>query len=141
MAEALLRRQAGDRFDVYSAGLEPKGINPYTVRVMAEIGVPLDGHRSKPLSEYIGRLSFGYVITLCGDADARCPSVFPGVGQRLHWGLQDPAAGAGTAEQRLAKFREVRDEIEERLREWLAGLGPVAAPSTGLGGHHGDAEV
>lgn len=126
MAEAFLRKYAGDRFEVYSAGLEPKGIHPYTVRVMEEIGLPLDGHRSKPLSEYMGQIHFGYMITVCGDAEERCPSVFPGMGKRLHWGFEDPAAFVGSAEDTLAKFREVRDQIDRRIRQWLEAL-----PATG----------
>jgi arsenate reductase len=123
MTEAFLRRYASDRFEVYSAGLEPKGINPYTVRVMEEIGFSLAGHRSKPLTEYMGKVHFGYVITVCGDADEKCPSVFPGMGQRLHWAFEDPAAFMGSEEDTLARFREVRDQIDDRVRDWLAELG------------------
>jgi arsenate reductase len=123
MAEAFLRGYASDRFDAYSAGLEPRGINPYTVRVMEEIGLSLDGHRSKALTEYMGQVHFGYLITVCGDAEAKCPSAFPGMGQRLHWGFEDPAAFVGSDEDTLAKFREVRDQIDERIKAWLAQLG------------------
>jgi arsenate reductase len=123
MAEAFLRKYAGDRFEAYSAGLEPKGINPYTVRVMEEVGLSLDGHHSKPLSEYMGQVHFGYLITVCGDADEKCPSVFPGMGQRLRWGFEDPAAFVGSEEEMLAEFREVRDQIDERIQGWLAELG------------------
>jgi arsenate reductase (thioredoxin) len=119
MAEASLRRHAGDRFEVYSAGMEPKGINPYTVRVMEERGLSLDGHRSKPLSEYMGQVDFDYLITVCSDADEKCP-FFPGMGQRMHWGFEDPAAFVGSEEESLAKFREVRDQIDERIKRWLA---------------------
>jgi arsenate reductase len=122
MAEAFLRQYAGDRFEVYSAGLEPKGINPYTIRVMEEAGIPLDGHRSKVLSEYMGQVHFGYMITVCADAEEKCPSVFPDMGQRLHWGFEDPAAFVGSEEETLAKFREVRDQIDERIKGWLAEL-------------------
>ena len=83
MAEAFLRKYASDRFETHSAGLEPKGINPYTVRVMEEAGIPLDGHRSKPLTEYMGHADFDYLITVCDDAGEDCP-FFPGMGQRLH---------------------------------------------------------
>lgn len=122
MAEAFLRRYAGDRFEAYSAGLEPKGINPYTVRVMEEIGLSLDGHRSKPLTEYIGQVDFGYLITVCGDADEKCP-FFRGMGQRLHWGFEDPAAFVGSEEETLVKFRGVQDQIDQRIRGWLAAQG------------------
>jgi arsenate reductase (thioredoxin) len=118
MAEAFLRKHAGDRFEVHSAGMEPKGINPYTMRVMEELGLSLDGHRSKPLTQYMGKVDFDYLITVCSDADERCP-FFPGMGERLHWGFEDPAAVAGTEEEIVAKFREVRDQIDERIRGWL----------------------
>ena len=119
MAEALLRKYASGRFEAYSAGMEPKGINPYTVRVMEEINISLDGHRSKPLTEYMGQEDFGYLITVCDDADEKYP-FFPGMGQRLHWGFEDPAALVGPEEETLAKFREVRDQIDERIKGWLA---------------------
>jgi len=122
MAEAFLRHYAGDRFEAYSAGLEPKGIHPLTVRVMEEIGIPLTGQYSKDVSEYMGKLHFGYLITVCANAEDRCPTTFPGVGQRLHWTLDDPAAVEGTDEIKLAKFREIRDQIDRRIREWLEQL-------------------
>jgi len=120
MAEALLRHYAGDRFDVYSAGLEPKGMNPFTVRVMEEIGIPLTGQSSKDVREYMGKLHFSYLITVCANAEERCPTTFPGVSQRMHWAFDDPAVAEGTDEEKLAKFRAVRDQIARRIREWLA---------------------
>jgi arsenate reductase len=118
MAEAFLRGYAGNRFEAHSAGLEPKGINPYTVRVMEEIGLSLDGHRSKALSEYMGQVHLGYMITVCADAEEKCPNVFPGMGQRLHWGFEDPAAFVGSEQETLSRFRDVRDQIDERIKEW-----------------------
>ena len=129
MAEALLRKYAGDQFDVYSAGLEPRGINPYTVRAMNEIGVDLSGHRSKDVMEYLGRVNFGYVITVCDNAEANCP-IFPFVTTRLHWSFEDPARFEGADEDKLAKFREVRDQIDERIRSWLAEQGLPAKAMT-----------
>jgi len=123
MAEAFLRRYAGDRFEAYSAGLEPAEIHPYIYRVMEEIGIDLAGQRSKHVDEYMGKLHFGYTITVCSVAEERCPSVFPGMGQRLHWAFEDPAAFEGSEEQKLEKFREVRDQIDERIKQWLAELG------------------
>jgi arsenate reductase len=119
MAEALLRHCAGDRFDVYSAGLEPKGMNPFTVRVMEEVGLPLTGQYSKDVREYMGKLHFGYLITVCANAEERCPTTFPGVSQRMHWAFDDPAAAEGTDEDQLTKFRAVRDQIDRRIHEWL----------------------
>ena len=120
MAEAFLRRYAGDRFEAYSAGLEPAEIHPYIFKVMQEIGLNLAGQRSKHVNEYMGKLHFGYTITVCSVAEERCPSVFPGMGQRLHWAFEDPAAFEGAEEEKLEKFREVRDQIDERIKQWLA---------------------
>lgn len=127
MAEALLRKYGGDRFEAYSAGLEPRGIHPYTIKVMKEIGISLAGQRSKHLSEYMGKVHFGYVITVCARADASCPAVFPGMGQRLHWAFDDPAAFYGTDAQILDEFRRVRDQIGDRIQGWLQeqGITPI----------------
>lgn len=121
MAEALLRKYAGEHFEVYSAGLEPKGINPYTVRVLDEIGVDTSHHSSKTLDSFIGRVHFGYLITVCSNAEDNCP-IFPGMGVRLHWPFEDPAAFVGSEEETLAKFREVRDQIDARVRAWLVEM-------------------
>jgi arsenate reductase len=120
MAEAFLRRYGGDEFEAYSAGLDPKGINPYTERVMEEIGVSLSSHYSKSLKEYMGKVHFGYLITMCGEAEESCPSTFPGIGQRLRWSFEDPSSFPGSRDEKLAKFREVRDQIEQRIKTWLA---------------------
>ena len=130
MAEALLRRYADDHFEAYSAGLEPKGINPYTVRIMNEIGLDVSRQRSKSLMEYLGRVHMGFVITVCDRAEANCP-IFPFGTLRLHWSFEDPAALEGSEPEKLAKFREVRDQIDERIRSWLIeqGIQP-ASPVT-----------
>jgi arsenate reductase (thioredoxin) len=120
MAEAFLRKYAGDRFEVVSAGTEPKGINPLTARVMDEIGISLAGHRSKSLDEYLGRVRITYAITVCGQADQSCPSVGPFFQERLFWPFDDPAVCNGPEEARLQKFREVRDQIAAKIQEWLA---------------------
>jgi len=120
MAEAFLRRYAGARYEVHSAGLEPTKVNPLTRRVMAEVGYDLAGHFAKDLSGYIGTMHFGYLITVCAQADKHCPTVFPGMGKRLHWDLEDPAAAQGSEEENLAVFRRVRDEIDEHIKQWLA---------------------
>jgi arsenate reductase len=120
IAEALLRKHGGGRFEAYSAGLEPTVINPLTVRVLAEVGIDASGQWAKPVSMYLGNTHFGYIITVCSNAEERCP-LFPGVAIRLHWPFQDPAAAWGNEDERLAVFREVRDQIEERIVAWLAG--------------------
>lgn len=118
MAEALLRKYAGDHFEVYSAGLEPKGLNPYTIKVLEEIGVDTSQHYSKTLDTFMGKVHFGYLITVCSNAEENCP-VFPGMGVRMHWPFEDPAAFVGSEEETLQKFREVRDQIDARVRQWL----------------------
>jgi arsenate reductase len=119
MAEAFLRAYGSDRFEAYSAGFEPREIDPLTFAVMAERGFDLKDQRSKGIDEYLGKVHFGYVIVVCDRAQAACPTTFPGMGTRLFWPFEDPVAFEGTEEERLAKFREVRDAIEARIREWL----------------------
>ena len=118
MAEGLLRHLAGDRFEAASAGTHPVGVNPLAVRAMQEIGVDISAHQSKPLAGFLGQ-HFPCLITVCDRANESCP-VFPGVAQRLHWPFEDPAAAQGSDEERLAVFRRVRDQIAERIREFLA---------------------
>ena len=119
MAEAFMRHYGGDRFEAHSAGMEPKGINPYTVRVMAEKEFDLDGQRSKGIEEYMTKVHIGYLITVCSNAEENCP-IMPFVGARIYWPFEDPAAFEGTDEEKTKKFREVRDQIEARVKEWLA---------------------
>ena len=120
MGEAFLRKHGGDLFDVYSAGLEPTGeIHPLTVRVLEEKGIDLLGHRSKSAKEYLGKLPVRFLITVCDAAAKNCPSIWPGMQERLNWPFPDPAAFRGTEEETLAKFREVRDAVEARILEWL----------------------
>ena len=118
MAEGLLRRLAGDRFEVASAGTEARGVNPLAMRAMAEIGIDLRGHTSKTLERFLGE-RWDYVITVCDNANESC-MVFPGRVGRLHWSFDDPSAAAGGDEQRLAVFQRVRDEIRARIEAWLA---------------------
>ena len=121
MAEAWLRILGGNHFDVISAGLEPHGVNLYTITVMEEAGVDISRHRSKHIEEYIGKVEFKYLITVCGNADERCP-VFPGMGIRQHWPFEDPAAFTGPEEEKLALFRQVRDQIKVKIQTWLVEL-------------------
>ena len=123
MAEAYLRRHARDRFEVHSAGLEPKGINPFTVRVMEEAGYDLSGQRAKDVTEYLGRDHFGYLITVCAHAEEHCPKTFLGVSERIHWPIEDPAAFEGSEEDTLARFWQARDEIAAHIDAWLVELG------------------
>ena len=123
MAEAFLRHYTGDHFEVHSAGLEPKEINPLTIQVMKEIGFYLSGQYSKPISVYLGKVHFQYLITVCDKAEKNCPTVWPGVNYRLHWSFEDPAEYQGSGEQKLAKFRQVRDLIEQKILSWLGEQG------------------
>ena len=123
MAEALLRQYAGDRFEVYSGGIEPKGINPYSIRAMDEIGIDIRGQRSKGTKEFMGQMFFRYLITVCGHADANCPqALWAQSGLKLHWPFEDPAAVEGTDEQKLAAFRETRNLLEAKIKSWITEL-------------------
>ena len=121
MAEAFLRKYAGNTFEAHSAGLEPKGLNPFTVKVMQEVGIDVSNQQSKGVENYLGKTLFQYLVTVCDDADQNCPSVWPGVNTRMHWSFEDPAKFEGSEEEKLAKFREIRDLIEKKIRDWLGG--------------------
>jgi arsenate reductase len=120
MAEAFLRKYAGDRFEAHSAGLEPKGLHPLTVKVMEEAGVDMSGYKSKGFETYLGKILFQYLITVCDDAEKNCPTTWPGVTNRLHWHFEDPVAFIGTETEKLAKFRQVRDQIDQKVKTWAA---------------------
>jgi len=127
MAEALLRKWAGDRFEVESAGLEAGTLNPLAVAVMREVGIDISRCRTKDVFKLYrqGRI-YHVVITVCDETSAeRCP-VFPGVTERLHWSLADPATFEGSWEERLAQTRLVRNQIEEKIRMWLETLPPAS---------------
>ena len=117
IAEALLRDFGGADFEVSSAGTDPKGVNPFAVRVLAEIEIDWSGARSKSVTEFLGR-PFDYVITVCDRARQTCP-VFPGNHNTLHWGLDDPAEVEGTDERKLEAFRHTRIEVATRLRPFI----------------------
>lgn len=119
MAEAFLRRHGGEKFDVCSAGLVPKGVHPFTKQVMAEAGYALEGHTSKDVKTFLGTTLIHIIITVCDHAEKNCPTTWPGVLKRLHWHFDDPAAFEGSEEAQLAKFREVRDQIEAAILAWL----------------------
>ena len=123
MAEAFLREYAGDQFEAHSAGLDPQGINPFTIRVMDEVGISLEGQGSKSVSDYLGKTHFPYVITVCGHAEANCPRVFLTQGKHLHWEFEDPAAFDGSEEEKLEKFRQIRDQVDQKIQDWLEELG------------------
>ena len=120
MAEALLRKFAGDRFEVESAGIEPGALNPVVVASLKEIGIDISGKKTQAVSDLLkqGKI-YHHVITVCDETSAeRCP-LFPGAAKRLHWGFTDPSKFEGTWEEKLARTRAVRDQIEQKIKGWL----------------------
>jgi arsenate reductase (thioredoxin) len=120
MAEAFLRHHAGDRFEAYSAGCNPTDeIHPYAVQAMEEVGIDISNQRPKGLRTYMGKMGFNYSIIVCARAEKDCPKTFPGVGTRLVWIFDDPRGADVTKEDMLYTFREIRDEIEQKILDWL----------------------
>jgi len=115
IAEGMLRKKGGSEFEVYSAGVEPKPVNPYAVKVMAEIGIDISNQRSKDVSEVI-KNSFDWVITVCDNAKERCP-IFPSA-RLMHWNIRDP--------ETLTDFRHIRDELSTRIDELIKTIEPVS---------------
>lgn len=117
MAEGLLRHLAGGRYEVFSAGTHPSFVRTEAIAAMHELGIDISGHRSKSVDEF--RLqAFDYVITVCDNARESCP-VFPGNARRIHWSFEDPAAAVGDQAVRLEAFRRIRDQIADRLRDFV----------------------
>lgn len=124
MAEGLLRHDAGDRFEVFSAGVSPSKVRPEAIAVMRELGIDISGHRSKHVDEFAGQ-GFDYVLTVCDHARESCP-LFPGATAVIHRNFEDPAEHKGTEQERLAVFRRVRDQLREYFQNF-----PVSAQRTG----------
>lgn len=120
MGEALLRHRGSGRFEAHSAGMEPKGVNPLTLEVLREIGVNTQGLSSKNTMEFLGRMRVHHAIVVCDSAQQSCPRIQPFAAQMHYWPFPDPAAATGTHEDRLAVFRNVRDQIDQRIQAWLA---------------------
>ncbi len=118
MAEGLLRHLAGDRFEVESAGVIASFVRPQAIEAMRELGIDISRHRSKSVEEFAGR-SFDHVITVCDNARENCP-FFPAATELMHWSFDDPAEAAGSEDEIIGEFRRVRDEIQARLREFIA---------------------
>ena len=117
IAEGFFRYYGGSGVEVFSAGVEPKGVNPRAVQVMREVGIDISTHSSDYLSKYLSQ-TFDYIVTVCDKAAANCP-VFPGGGTKMHWPFEDPADATGTEEQVLSVFRRIRDEIGTKVKNWL----------------------
>jgi arsenate reductase len=118
MAEGFLRQHGSDRFEVFSAGAEPTKLNPMAVEVMKEVGIDISGQHSKDVAQFLGK-TFQYIIRVCDKVKERCP-VLPGAIWYLDWSFEDPAAAQGTVAEKLAAFRRIRDQIEEKTLEFVA---------------------
>ena len=121
MAEAFLNQIGGDRFLAESAGLEPGQLNPVVVEAMREVGIDLSGQPTKSVDSMLARdTPFDHVVTVCDETNAeRCP-FFPGGAKRRHWPFADPSGFTGTAEEKLAGTRQVRDAIRRQIESWCA---------------------
>lgn len=123
MAETFLKTMGGERFEVESAGLEPKPVNPYVIEVMKEVGYDLSDNTSDSVLQFFkeGRL-YDYVITVCDESiENQCP-IFPGIARRLHWPFPDPQKVTGTKNEKLEKIRLIRDRIKQHIDSWVKDL-------------------
>ncbi len=117
IAEGLMKAMGGERWTVRSAGVSPSSVHPLAIRVMEEIGIDISHQTSKSVEEFFKK-EFDYIITLCDHAAATCPA-FPGPGKRLHWSIEDPIGTVGSTEERLVSFRGIRNEIKEKIEDFL----------------------
>jgi arsenate reductase len=122
LAEALLRHHAQGRLAAHSAGTHPKGVHPLTLAVLHERGIDTQGLRSKQVAEVLSDIQPAYLIVVCDEADRNCPAGTAAEAERLFWPFPDPARATGSEEERLAFFRHVRDQIEQRILAWLDEL-------------------
>ena len=121
MAEAFLRQLAGDKFEVESAGLEPGTLNPVVVEIMKEIGIDISGNKTKNAFDFYKQgKQYDYVITVCDESQSGACPAFPGGGERIHWGFEDPSSFIGTHKEKLKKTRKIRDKIKDTLEAWVS---------------------
>lgn len=123
MAEGFLREYGGDRYNALSAGLEPTEIHPLAIEAMREVGIDISGQSSKSIEQFLGKETIHYAVFVCSQAEEACPYVYSLALNKMSWPFDDPAALEGSDEDRLEGFRETRDQISARLREWLAETG------------------
>ncbi len=116
MAEGFLKYYK-ENWEIYSAGTEPRDLNPLAVEVMAEKGIDISAYKSKHIDLFIGKI-FDYVITVCDNARESCP-VFPGKTEYIHWSLEDPAAVPGLKDEKLKAFRNIRDQIQVKILAFI----------------------
>ncbi|MBI1280329.1 MAG: arsenate reductase ArsC [Anaerolineaceae bacterium] len=120
MAEGFLRKLGGDRYDVYSGGMVARGIHPMTIQVMREVGIDISGQYSKVALEYYSKIVFDVAVIVCRKAEDDCPKIAGMTRNVQRWIFDDPLRAQGTEEEKLAKFKEVRNQVEARLKLWLA---------------------
>ncbi len=120
MAEGMLRHYGGDKFEVFSAGLEPSFVHPLAIKAMSESGIDISNQYSKTVNEFLEE-DFSYVITVCDGAKERCP-VFPGKYDAIHWSIEDPASAEGTESEKMTDFRRVRQNILERVNSFISDM-------------------
>ncbi|MBD3214611.1 MAG: arsenate reductase ArsC [Candidatus Lokiarchaeota archaeon] len=118
MAEAFFNKYGSDRYNAYSAGIEPHSIHPNTIKVLEEVGFDWSDHTSKHIRDLMKKIDIDILITVCSSAKESCPTIL-GVQEELHWPFQDPAAFEGSEEESLAFFRKIRDQIESKVKSWL----------------------
>ena len=131
MAEALLRKHGGSAYEAYSAGLAPKPIHPFTVKVLEEVGNDISGHYSKNVKDYMGRMRFDDAVIVCRRFDEDCPTIYADARAIHRWLFDDPALATGTDEEVLAVFQSTRDQIEARIKLWLAEVEEAKRPEAG----------
>ena len=122
MAEGLLRHLAGERFEALSAGLEPGNeVHPLAIQVMHEIGIDISSQQPKAVDVFLGKTMIHYLLIVCNKAQSTCPRIWPGLPdeKRYYWPVDDPASISGTTEEQLVVFREVRDELQQKITSWL----------------------
>ncbi len=125
MAEGLLRHLSGGRLEPCSAGLSPQEqIHPLAIKVMEEIGIDISDQKPKGVGTYLGKTTISIVITVCSKTEESCPRIWPGLSEtnRLYWPFTDPAEAEGTEEEKIYVFRQVRDQLQEKISDWLNGL-------------------
>lgn len=122
MAEAFLNSLGEGHFEAYSAGLEPDEVDPLAKQVMSELGYDISAQSAKGVREYLGKVFFRYLIIACGPGEPDCPKIWPGISERFLWPVEDPTVHEGVEEDKVAKFREARDQIRRLTQAWVAEM-------------------
>tara|TARA_B100000941_G_C28352528_1_gene472620 strand:+ start:300 stop:725 length:426 start_codon:yes stop_codon:yes gene_type:complete len=117
IAEGVMRKLAGDKFDVFSAGSHPSLVHPMSIKVMKEIGIDITSHTSDPISKFLSK-NINIVVTVCDNANKVCP-VFPGKVERIHWSIKDPFKGWNSHPDDLVNFRKTREDLTARIKNLI----------------------